>query len=80
MRQMGRKLLLVLLAGCLLLSLAACSSDDKNIPTDIVNGDFEDVSTGAWVGWTRQDAAFNFRGVVNTDKTRGVDMEKSGDY
>ena len=80
MRQKGRKLLLVLLAASLLLSLTACSSDDKNVPTDIVNGDFEDVSTGAWVGWTRQDAAFNFRGVVNTDKTRGVDMEKSGDY
>ena len=50
MRQTGRKFLLILLAGCLALSLTACSSSDKNVPTDIVNGDFEDVSTGAWVG------------------------------
>ena len=78
MRQTGRKFLLILLAGCLALSLTACSSSDKNVPTDIVNGDFEDVSTGAWVGWTRQDAAFNFRGVVDSEKNRGVDMEMSG--
>ncbi|MBR4393264.1 MAG: hypothetical protein IKT07_04480, partial [Oscillospiraceae bacterium] len=47
---------------------------------DIVNGDFEEVSEGKWVGWTRHDAAFNFRGVVSTEKIKGAPMEKSGEY
>ena len=47
---------------------------------ELVNGDFEDVSAGQWTGWTRHDAAFNFRGVVNTEKIKGVTMEKSGEY
>ena len=47
---------------------------------DIVNGDFEQVSDGQWVGWTRKDAAFNFRGVTDKEKVNGAPMEKSGTY
>ena len=76
-----RKLLALLLALSMLLALAACGSkNDGNAADDIVNGDFEEVADGQWVGWTRQDAAFNFRGVVSDEKINGVPMEKSGNY
>ena len=76
-----RKLLALLLALSMLLALAACGSQDGGkAADDIVNGDFEDVASGQWVGWTRQDAAFNFRGVVSDEKINGVPMEKSGSY
>ncbi len=78
------KLLSLALALSLALSLAACggSGDEggKAAADDIVNGDFEDVSTGKWVGWTKDDAAFNFRGVVSDEKVNGAPMEKSGGY
>ncbi len=82
MKGFGKRLLCGLLAACLILGLAACGPQE-NTPAaadDIVNGDFEEVSDGKWVGWTRQDAAFNFRGVVSDEKIKGVPMEKSGDY
>lgn len=72
-----------LLTSCMVLSLAACGGADGksgSVADDIVNGDFEDVSEGAWVGWTREDAAFNFRGVVDADKVNGAPIEKSGTY
>ena len=74
-----------LLILSLMLGLAACggasgSSAATAAADDIVNGDFEQVSEGQWVGWKRHDAAFNFRGVVNNEKIKGVTMEKSGDY
>ena len=75
------KLFSLLLALSLLLGLAACGGDSGSsaaqVADDIVNGDFEEVSEGQWVGWTRHDAAFNFRGVVNNEKIKGVTMEKS---
>ncbi|MBR4394691.1 MAG: hypothetical protein IKT07_11835, partial [Oscillospiraceae bacterium] len=80
------RLLALLLALCMVLSLAACSQngnggeDTKAAADDIVNGDFEEVSEGQWVGWTRQDAAFNFRGVTDAEKINGAPMEKSGNY
>ncbi len=65
-------------------TLAACSGNgggnDAKVADDIVNGDFEDVSSGQWVGWTRKDAAFNFRGVTDAEKVNGAPMEKSGQY
>ena len=70
----------LLLVLCLGLALAACgnSSDDKNkVADDIVNGDFEDTS-GKWVGWTKEDAAFNVRGLVGDEKINGILMEKTG--
>jgi len=73
------RLLSVLLTLGLLLGCTACNAGG-DVPADIVNGGFEDVSSGQWVGWSRQDAAFNFRGVTNTDKVSGVEMEKAGDY
>ena len=76
-----RKLLALLLALSMLLALAACGSPEGgSAADDIVNGDFEEVASGEWVGWTRQDAAFNFRGVVSDEKINGVPMEKSGNY
>ena len=78
-----RRLLALLLALSMLLALAACGSQDgggSKAADDIVNGDFEEVADGKWVGWTRQDAAFNFRGVVSDEKINGTPMEKSGDY
>ena len=80
------KLLSALLILSLVLGLAACggtttgSGSGSAAAADIVNGDFEDVSEGKWVGWTRHDAAFNFRGVVSTEKIKGAPMEKSGEY
>ena len=53
---------------------------EVTVADDIVNGDFEDVSSGQWVGWTRKDAAFNFRGVTDAEKVNGAPMEKNGDY
>lgn len=77
-----RKTLSPLLAICMALCVTACgdSGSKGGAAEDIVNGDFEDVSGGAWVGWTRQDAAFNFRGVVDADKVNGAPVEKSGTY
>lgn len=72
-----------LLASCMVLGLAACGGapgKSSGAADDIVNGDFEDVSEGAWVGWTRHDAAFNFRGVVDADEVNGAPIEKSGSY
>lgn len=75
------RLLAVLLALAMLLGLAGCGgATTEAAADDIVNGDFEDVSEGQWVGWTRKDAAFNFRGVTTEEKVNGVAMEKSGDY
>lgn len=77
-----KRALCALLCVCLVLSLAACGSKEPEVPVaaDIVNGDFEEISAGKWVGWTRQDAAFNFRGVVGTEKINGAPLEKSGSY
>lgn len=72
-----------LLTFCMMLGLAACGETGgkgSKAADDIVNGDFEEVSEGAWVGWTRQDAAFNFRGVTDADEMNGVPIEKTGDY
>lgn len=71
-----------LLAFCMVLGTTSCgdSGSKGSVADDIVNGDFEEVSDGAWVGWTRQDAAFNFRGVVDSDEVNGTPIEKSGSY
>lgn len=75
-----KKFLSILLALSMLLSFAACSSKE-DVPTDIVNGDFEaEHETGEWVGWTREDAAFNVRGLVDSERLNGAVMEKSGTY
>ena len=81
------KLLSALLILSMVLGLAACGDASNGggdtaaaVAEDIVNGDFEEVSEGKWVGWTRHDAAFNFRGVVNNEKIKGAPMEKSGEY
>ncbi len=70
----------VLLALCMALSLAACNQGGGSKAGDLVNGDFEEVDQGKWVGWTREDAAFNFRGVVTEEKINGVTMEKTGEH
>ena len=82
MKSTFKRLLSGLLALCMALSLAACGpqDDQPEVAEGIVNGDFEEVSDNKWVGWTREDAAFNFRGVTNEEKIKGVPMEKSGDY
>lgn len=77
-----KRVLSALLVFCLCLSFAACgaAAPENKAAEDIVNGDFEDISSGSWVGWTRKDAAFNFRGVVGNEKVNGAPMEKSGSY
>ena len=86
MKKNLQKLFSILLVLSMVLGLVACSgssgkAEEKSAAAvELVNGDFEDVSAGQWTGWTRHDAAFNFRGVVNTEKIKGVTMEKSGEY
>ena len=81
-----QRLFSLLLVLSMVLGLVACSgkantADAKPAAAaELVNGDFEDVSAGQWAGWTRHDAAFNFRGVVSDEKVKGVAMEKSGEY
>ena len=73
--------LALILALLLALGLTACGKEDSPaVANDIINGDFEDVASGQWVGWTRKDAAFNFRGVTDREKINGAPMEKSGNY
>ncbi len=83
-KNLMKRILPTVLALCVLLSLSACGGGgetDEDLPTDVPNGDFEEVSgDSTWVGWTRQDAAFNARGVVDSEKINGVPMEKSGTY
>ena len=75
-----------MLVVLMVFSVFACSGNagsDKPevaVADDIVNGDFEDVASGQWVGWTRKDAAFNFRGVTDAEKISGAPIEKSGTY
>ena len=74
-----RKFLALLLALSMLLSLAACGGEQ--VPTEIPNGDFEaEHEMGKWTGWTREDAAFNVRGLVSNEKISGAVMEKSGEF
>lgn len=74
-----RKFLALLLALSMVLSFAACGGEQ--VPTDIPNGDFEaDHEVGKWSGWTREDAAFNVRGLVSDEKLSGAVMEKSGEF
>ena len=84
MKKKVMRLICLMLALSLSLGLAACggssTSNKASVAEDLVNGDFEEVSQGQWVGWTRHDAAFNFRGVTNNEKIKGVTMEKSGEY
>ena len=87
MKTSMHRVLALLLCLVLVLSLCACAGNPgktedqpKAAADDIVNGDFEDVSSGQWVGWTRKDAAFNFRGVTDAEKVNGAPMEKSGSY
>ena len=74
-----KKFLALLLALSMLLSFTACGGE--KVPTDIPNGDFEaEHEMGKWSGWTREDAAFNVRGLVSDEKISGAVMEKSGDF
>lgn len=66
----------LLLCVGMLLSCAACGGE--KLPTEVVNGSFEENVDGKWTGWTRQDAAFNVRGVVSDEKVNGAPMEKDG--
>lgn len=81
MKYSMRRWACVLLALCMVTGLAACTNTGGSSDAgELVNGDFEEVSESKWVGWTREDAAFNFRGVVAEEKINGVAMEKSGEY
>lgn len=77
------RVIAVLIVSLMVFSVFACAKDkpaDTSVADDIVNGDFEDVASGQWVGWTRKDAAFNFRGVTGVDKLSGAPIEKSGTH
>ena len=74
-----KKFLSLLLALSMILSMAACGGEQ--VPTEIPNGDFEaEHEMGKWSGWTREDAAFNVRGLVSDEKISGAVMEKSGNF
>ena len=81
MKKNLQRLFSLLLVLSMVLGLVACSgkantADAKPAAAaELVNGDFEDVSAGQWAGWTRHDAAFNFRGVVSDEKVKGVSIE-----
>ncbi len=79
MKNKTRSLIALFLAVCIVLALAACGGGGtgEKVADDIVNGDFEDTS-GKWVGWTKENAAFNVRGVISDEKLNGIPMEKSG--
>ena len=77
MKNKLRSLTALFLALTMVFALAACGEGKTAAADDIVNGDFEDTS-GKWVGWTKEDAAFNVRGVISDEKLNGVPMEKSG--
>lgn len=82
MKKNFKSMICVLLILSLCLGLAACGEKTPAVTAaaDIVNGDFEENTDGKWVGWTRHDAAFNARGVVDSEKINGAPMEKSGNY
>ncbi len=72
-----KKFFALLLAFAMLLSMAACGGEQ--VASDVPNGDFElEHENGKWNGWTREDAAFNVRGLVDAEKLNGAVMEKSG--
>ena len=74
-----KRFLALILALTMIMSLAACGG--AKVPTDVPNGDFEEEhDLSKWTGWTREDAAFNVRGLVSDEKVNGAVMEKSGDY
>ncbi len=71
-----KKFFALLLALSMVLSLAACG---EQVAAEVPNGDFElEHENGKWNGWTREDAAFNVRGLVDAEKLNGAVMEKSG--
>ncbi|MBP3610373.1 MAG: hypothetical protein J6J42_08575 [Lachnospiraceae bacterium] len=75
-----KKVVSFLLVFSMLFQMTACGEKTK-VPADIVNGDFEAAhEDGKWTGWTKEDAAFNVRGLVGTEKLNGAVMEKSGDF
>ena len=74
-----KRFLALILALTMIMSLAACGG--AKVPTDVPNGDFEEEhDLSKWTGWTREDAAFNVRGLVSDEKISGAVMEKSGNY
>ena len=74
-----KRFLALILALSMVMSFAACGGE--KVPTDIPNGDFEaEHELGKWTGWTREDAAFNVRGLVSDEKVNGAVMEKSGEF
>lgn len=69
----------LLLSSCQTTQTTAPQPTQTQAPTSIVNGDFEEsASDGGWLGWTREDAAFNARGIVSEPKQNGVEMDFSG--
>ena len=81
-----KKIVASLLACTMMFNLAACGNNQNTnttpqVPDTIVNGDFEaEHELSKWTGWTKEDAAFNVRGLVSDEKLNGAVMEKSGTY
>lgn len=75
-----KRIIPAVLAASMVLSGTGCGNKNKAADT-IVNGGFEEgADTGKWVGWTREDAAFNARGITDQEKLNGAVMEKEGNY
>lgn len=80
-RAVATTVCMVMALGC---AACSCSGDEEGsgkVNSDIVNGDFEQIGENSkWIGWTRDDAAFSARGIVDKTTLNGVDMAKSGTY
>ncbi len=89
------KLTIGVLSAAMLLStafgLAACGGNGNNpgktpggdpteIPTQIVNGGFEEnKDESTWTGWTKSGTAFSARGVISGTSVNGVEVDKTGE-
>ncbi len=61
--------------------LTACQDEKPQIPTQFVNGGFEQVSEDGttWIGWTKTGTAFSARGISSDAQISGVDVDKTGE-
>ncbi len=65
----------------MLATLAACTDEKPEVPTQFVNGGFEQVSEDGttWIGWTKTGTAFSARGISSDAEIAGVNVDKTGE-
>lgn len=70
-----KKIFFVCFTFLVAITLVACKKDVSEV---LINGDFETEQLDGWVGWTRSGAAFSTSGVVESDTSGGITVEKTG--